>query len=245
MTSSNEVGLSIIAPCYNEQDNIAELARRLASISAQFPAATELILVDDGSTDNTWLEIQKAGTQYPFVVPVRHAANAGIVAGWKSGLAASRGARVVTIDADLQYRPEDIEPMWRVMEETGADLVQGARTVEVKRSALRRILTAGLSWLLNIVFGMRLQDNKSGFILYRREVMEDVLHTRFRYNYFQHFVAVSAHAKGYRIKQVPIVFDTRYAGASFIQQPLRFSLRSLVDLPRALWEFRLGKKRTD
>jgi len=239
--SEAEIQLTIIAPCFNEEGNIAELARRVDSCRDRLPQPLELVLVDDGSKDNTWSEIQKARERHSFVVPVRHFGNAGLVAGWKSGLAAARGRFVVTIDADLQYRPEDIALLLAKMNETDADLVQGAREVEVGRSPLRRVLTAGFSRLLNFLFGMNLKDNKSGFILYRREAMAGVLATRFRYRFFQHFVTVAAHAKGYRIAQTYIIFDPRHSGISYIQRPLRFALRSLRDLPRAFWEFRVLK----
>jgi phenylacetate-CoA ligase len=236
-----DIQLTILAPCFNEEGNIAELVRRIAGCRDRLPAF-ELVLVDDGSRDGTWREIQKAREQYPFVVPVRHVGNLGLVAGWRSGLAASRGRLVVTIDADLQYRPEDIALLLEKMRDADVDLVQGAREVEVQRSALRRTLTAGFSRVLNSLFGMKLKDNKSGFILYRRDVMADVLATRFRYRFFQHFVTVAAHAKGYRIAQTLVIFDPRHSGESYIRRPVRFALRSLRDLPFALWEFRLAKR---
>ncbi len=239
--NDTDLQLSIIAPCYNEEGNIAELARRVDACRDQLPPF-ELVLVDDGSRDETWREIQKARERYPFVTPVRHVGNAGMVAGWRSGLAASRGRLVVTTDADLQYRPEDIAGLLEAMKRTDADVVQGAREVEVNRSAMRRFLTAGFSWLLNFLFGMKLKDNKSGFLLYRREVMADVMRTRFHYRYLQHFVTVAAHAKGYRITQTMVVFDPRHAGESYISRPMSFALRSLRDLPLALWEFRLAKR---
>jgi len=236
-------GLSIIAPCYNEEGNVAELARRIAGLQDQTDVPLELICVDDGSRDDTWRQIQQSRRQYDFVVPVRHPANAGIVAGWRSGLAACRYEHVVTIDADLQYRPSDILALADRMQKGDVDLVQGARVEEVQRSALRRFITAGFSFLLNWLFGMHLQDNKSGFILYRKEVMADIMQFSDPYLYFQHFVAVAAHGLGYRIAQVPVVFDPRHAGQSFITNPLRMSLRALRDLPRAVWDFRLHRRK--
>jgi len=235
--------VSIIVPCFNEQEAIPHLVRRVQALQATWDRSFELILVDDGSRDDTWLAIGQAREQYPNIVPVRHPGNRGMLAGWLSGLAASRGTYVVTIDADLQYRPEDIPPLLNKLHEDGADIAQGARCKEVERSALRRFLTAGLSVLLNLLFGMRLKDNKSGFILCRREIFKDIMETRFTYRYFQHFIAVSAHAKGYRIAQLPIVFDPRVAGESFIRNPLRYAVAALPDLPKALWEFRLRRPR--
>jgi phenylacetate-CoA ligase len=240
---TSPVDVSIIVPCFNEEKALPRLVERIVAAGAKWPWTYELILVDDGSRDDTWAAIQRLREAHAFIVPVRHLGNRGIVAGWRSGLAAARGVHVATLDADLQYRPEDLGELRDKLLASGADLAQGARVQELNRSAGRRFLTAGLSWLLNVLFRMRLQDNKSGFLLCRREVFRDILTTRFQYRYFQHFIVVAAHAKGYRIVQTPIVFDPRVAGESFITQPWRFALRALTDLPRAVWEFRLRARR--
>lgn len=235
--------LSIIIPCFNEEGALPQLAERVASLKGRLDWTFELILIDDGSTDGTWREIQTARERHAFVSPVRHETNRGIVVGWHSGLAAARGEYVVTMDADLQYRPEDIIELKQKLEATGAQVVQGARVREPERSALRRFLTAGLSWLLNMLFGMKLKDNKSGFLLCRREVFADILNTRFTYRYFQNFIGVAVHGKGYSIAEVPVTFDPRVAGESFMAHPLRFALASIRDLPPAFWEFRLAKRK--
>jgi phenylacetate-CoA ligase len=235
--------LSIIAPCFNEEKALPMLAARVAAARAALGGAIELVLVDDGSRDDTWLVIQRLRETHDFITPARHVGNRGIVAAWRTGLAASRGRYVATIDADLQYRPEDLPRLRASLDGAGADLAQGARVQEVGRSRVRRLMTAGLSHLLNVLFGMQLHDNKSGFLLGRREVFADIFATRFAYRGFQHFVAVAAHAKGYRIVQTPIVFDPRVAGESFISRPWRFALRVVADLPWAIWEYRVAPRR--
>ncbi|NLH48172.1 MAG: glycosyltransferase family 2 protein [Myxococcales bacterium] len=233
---------SIIVPCFNEEQALPLLVRRIADLREHWDWSSELVLVDDGSRDDTWLTIQRLRETHPFIVPVRHAGNRGIVAGWRSALAAASGRHVALLDADLQYRPEDLPALREKLRESMADVVQGARVSEPNRTPLRRLMTAGLSLLLNLLFGMHLKDNKSGFLLCRREVLADVLETRFRYRNFTHFIAVAIHARGYRIAQVPVVFDPRAAGESFIKNPWRFALRSLLDFPPALWEFRLAPR---
>lgn len=97
------------------------------------------------------------------------------------------------------------------------------------------------SRLLNLLFGMKLKDNKSGFILYRREAMQRVMAEREGFRLFQHFVAVAAHAHGLKIVEVPVAFDRRRAGTSFITNVFRFALRAFADLPLALWKFRFRR----
>ncbi|RME03317.1 MAG: glycosyltransferase family 2 protein [Deltaproteobacteria bacterium] len=240
--------LSIIVPCYDEEENITPLLERIEAALADFEGeghAYEIILVDDGSTDRTGERIEAAAATDSHVVACHHERNRGIVAGWRTGLSVARGRFVLTTDADLQYRPEDIPTLYRTAIETGADLVQGWRREHREGSRLRIVLSLGLSHLLNLLFGMRLKDIKSGFILYRRPCFEKILAYRGNYRHFQHFITIAAHAHGFSIRQIPIVFEKRHAGASFIQAPLRFSLEALHDIPIALWEYRFQRRRLE
>jgi len=237
----DEIEISVIAPCFNEEDNIEPLSRRLGDALSPLGVAFELICVDDASTDSTKQRIQQAQDKYDYVVGAFHDVNQGIVGGWRTGYEKSRGKYVVTIDADLQYRPEDIVTMYERINRGDADMVQGWRKVQVKRGLVRWIFTAGFSFLLNLVFWMRLKDNKSGFILYRRDVLGDLLDYRSSFAYFQHFITIAANSKGYRIQQVPVTFDQRHSGESFIQNPFKFSFQAALDIPKAIWEYRITR----
>jgi phenylacetate-CoA ligase len=233
------IELSIVVPCYNEEGNIRLLVERLQQALKELDIPVEIILVDDCSRDRTRLVIEQLVREYPDVVVGQyHPVNQGIVGGWKTGLAAAQGKYVLTTDADLQYRPEDIPSLYNEMVGGNYDLVQGWRREHREMNRTRRILRRGFSLLLNWLFSMRLDDIKSGFVLYRRECFADILHYRMNYVCFQHFITIAAHYKGYRIRQIPVVFDKRHAGDSFIQTPILFSLKALVDLPLALWEYR-------
>jgi glycosyltransferase involved in cell wall biosynthesis len=169
--------------------------------------------------------------------------NRGIVEGWRSGLAASKGDLVLTTDADLQYAPEDIPPLYREMVSGDWDLVQGWRKDREEPNYLRDVLSVGLSRILQWIFSMNLQDVKSGFICYKRQVFADILDYEQKYFSFQSLITVAAHFKGYRIRQVPITFFRRHAGESFIKRPVIFSLKAATDLPKAFYEYRIRKRR--
>ncbi|MDP8255461.1 MAG: glycosyltransferase family 2 protein [Candidatus Alcyoniella australis] len=233
----------MIAPCFNEQGNVAPLVERTLRALEQAGVDGELVLVNDGSSDGTARQIDEAAANSERVQAVHHAQNSGIVAGWRSGVLAARGELVATIDADMQYRPEDVPLLLARFERGDVDVVQGRREQQPERSALRRVMTAGLSWLLNLIFGTKLRDNKSGFILASRAVWLRILATSEGLRYFQHFIGIAVTSLGLRIAQVSIVFDPRFAGQSFITSPLRFALKSLVDLPLALWRFRIVRRR--
>jgi phenylacetate-CoA ligase len=235
--------LSLIIPCYNEDGNLRELVSRLSAVFELFRIQAEVVLVDDCSKDGTRALIQQLAAEHPFVTGVYHETNKGIVGGWRSGLAAAAAPVVAIMDADLQYAPEDLPRLYQIWKREGADIVQGWRIAHNFKATYRYVLSVAYSFFLNRLFGTDLRDIKSGFLCTRREVMDDILKTRYPYVFFQHFIVVNAVSKGYTLRQEPVLFWNRHAGTSFITSPLRFGLRSLVDLPNAFREFRLENRR--
>jgi phenylacetate-CoA ligase len=229
MTSSDPPVLSVIAPCFNEQDNVPVLVARTLATFDDHGIDGELVLVDDGSSDATWERIEAAMATHDRVRGTRHPQNRGIEGGWNSGLATARADLVCLIDSDLQNRPEDIARLFACHQRDKPDMVQAVRHPKDERS--RIVFSRALKVLLNITFGMRLRDNKSGFILCRREVLEDILRHRYDYRYFQSFIGVAAGVRGYRIAEVDTTFDARHAGQSFLSRlPVRASAQICVEL---------------
>jgi phenylacetate-CoA ligase len=236
--------LSVVAPCYNEAKNLPELAQRVKAVFARRDVRGELLLVDDGSTDDTRAVIDRLEAGDDEVRGVHHAENRGILAAWQSGLQRAEGEYVCLIDADLQYQPEDIARLLDEIRFSRADFVQGWRSEIGRKPDPRYYYSRVLNLMLNLLFGMRLRDNKSGFVLCRREVLEDVLRHRLRYRYFQSFIAVAAHRKGYTIRDIEVFFGQRLLGKSFISAfPLRIILGVISDLPKAFLEFRVFEQR--
>ena len=224
------MSLSVIAPCYNEQDNVGPLATRILAVFNRMKIAAELILVDDGSADATWPAITAAQQSDARIRGVRHEANSGMVAAWRSGLFAAAGELVCLIDADLQNRPEDVARLHERFEQGGCDLVQAVRH-SVEGVCRMYLFSRGLNGLLNLAFGGRLRDNKSGFILCERRTLHTLLEHRFRYRYYQAFLGASALMRGLRIAEVDTVFDARQRGQSFLSNfPVFTSLRVLAEL---------------
>ncbi len=253
------VELSVIVPCLNESANLPELVRRMGEVFRVgnfLPAAdsgagaaqavrAELILVDDGSTDGSIELMRDLAARHPFVRPQFHPRNRGIAAAWRTGAEAALGQHVCIIDADLQYQPEDILRLRRELLWSNCDIVQGFRSAVGREKDPRYYYSRGLNVLLNGLFDMRLADNKSGFVLCSREVFLDLLDYRGHYAYWQTFIMVAAHAKGYTYKEIETLFESRKAGVSFLaSHPLRPVVRTLADLGRGFVEYRLGPRRT-
>ena len=132
------VELSVVAPCYNEEDNVEELVARVFAMFRAHEIDGELVLVDDGSTDDTWPALRAASQEHDNVVVVSHEKNAGITEAWTTGLGTSTGRYIVTIDADMQYRPEDVPDLYRKIAGADYDLVQGWRETYKDDSLLGR-----------------------------------------------------------------------------------------------------------
>jgi glycosyltransferase involved in cell wall biosynthesis len=236
-------GLSVLVPCLNEAANLAPLVERLhAALQAPAFAPAEIVLVDDGSSDDTRRRFGELATRFQGVRGLHHDRPRGIPAAWRTGHAAARGEWICTIDADLQYQPEEIPRLWQAMHDSGADIVQGARSDASRTRDLRFVLSKGLGGLLNRTFGMSLRDNKSAFFMCRREVLASLLGYRERYRHWQCFVMVAAHHHGYRIHEVDTPFAPRRGGRSaFGRLALGPALGVAFDFVPALKEY--GRKR--
>jgi phenylacetate-CoA ligase len=232
-------GLSIIVPCLNEAAGLRAFFERIRPTLARAELApVELILVDDGSTDGTWAEIEALARESGAVRGRRHDARRGIPAAWRTGVAAARGDTVCVIDADLQYDPEEIARLWSLRAATGADVVQGARADGERPRDLRYALSRGLCGLLNRVFGMSARDNKSGFFLCGRDAFAALLDYRGTYRHWQCYVMVAAHHRGLRIHEVETPFRPRRSGQSaFGRLALGPTLGVAADLVTALREY--------
>lgn len=247
-TSVDSIELSVIVPCLNEELNIPELTERIRGVFEMGGFRGEVVLVDDGSTDGTANVIRRLMVEYPGeVTGCFHLENRGIAAGWRSGAAVARGKLIATIDADLQYQPEDLLRLRRTLLDHSVDVVQGFRSAVGRRKDQRFHLSRGLNVLLNGVFGMDLQDNKSGFVVCAREVFLDLLTYEGTYFYWQSFVMVAAHAKGYSYREVETLFEQRKQGQSFLEgrRSVIASAKSFYDIGVAALEYRVSRRPPD
>jgi phenylacetate-CoA ligase len=232
--------VSVVAPCYNEMENAKALTERLLHLFTKKNLDGQVVLVNDGSRDETGRIIDELAARYPNVVAVHHPKNRGIAEGWKTGVAHSTGKYVCLIDADLQYVPEEVWRLYREIEASRVDMVQGFRSTIERLRDSRLLYSKALNFLLNVSFGMSLQDNKSGFVIARRDTLADVLEHRFKYYYFNTFIAVAAVKKGYSIKEVETLFKNRNLGQSYIQGfPLKLIGKVFVDIFKAFLEYNL------
>ena len=237
--------ISVVAPCFNEEHNVGALVQRLQLVFQKKNLNGEIVLVDDASTDGTRAAILGLQKQWPNVKLVVHENNRGIGAGWRDGLASARGTYICFIDADLQNLPEDVWRLYREITLSNVDLVTGRRNHVGLKNGLSFVASRGLNALLNLVFGMHLSDNKSGFVIARKETLRHVLAHRFHYRHPQTFITVSATTKGYTIRQIETLFDSRRAGKSYLAGSSLFKVtwQTFIDVCIGFVEFRLLRQK--
>jgi glycosyltransferase involved in cell wall biosynthesis len=168
--------LSCIVPCKNERENLARLFPVLSDTLARCAARTEIIVVDDGSSDDTaaWVQAQVDSQAVPGLVLLRLSRNFGKEAALTAGLAHAHGQVVVMIDADLQHPPAMIEAFvdhWR----HGAEMVYAIREDRTAESSFKRVGTGLFYRLLNAADRFQVPPGAGDFRLMDRRVVEALL----------------------------------------------------------------------
>jgi glycosyltransferase involved in cell wall biosynthesis len=209
---TSEVALSVVVPIHNEEENIPLLYEYLTSVMEEGPApyrgSYEVILVDDGSSDNSFPICAALQADDTRVRVIQFRRNFGKTAALHAGFEIARGTRVVTIDADMQEDPAD---MFRLLAEidAGADLVSAWR--EHRNDPMDKTMP---SRLFNIVVarltGVPLRDFNCGFKAYRQDVVKDLT----LYGDQHRFIPVLAKQRGFRIREVPVKHRPRRFGKS-------------------------------
>ncbi|WP_397473466.1 glycosyltransferase family 2 protein [Pusillimonas sp.] len=166
--------ISCVVPCLNEAANLGVLVPSLVSALSSLAPAFEIIVIDDGSTDNTPELLDTLSRQHPQVVYVQLSRNFGKEAALSAGLEAARGQVVVTLDADLQHPPALIAPMlerWR----QGIDMVYAVRTTREDESVFKRLGTKCFYRLMRTSGGLTVPENAGDFRLMDRKVVDALL----------------------------------------------------------------------
>jgi glycosyltransferase involved in cell wall biosynthesis len=155
--NASSIGISILVPCFQEEQNVADLIKRAVSVMENTDLGWEIVLVDDGSTDNTWKIIDTFSNQDSRIKGVRHLSNEGMVSAWHTALNHASGDWVVTIDADLQFAPEEIPRLMSEMQTGNYDLVQAIRKKHLE-SKYRFLLSVVFSRMLKFFFSVPFED---------------------------------------------------------------------------------------
>jgi dolichol-phosphate mannosyltransferase len=193
----SEVILSVLVPVHNEGDQIAQNLSLIRAEASKTGLPFEMIVVDDGSTDNTWQTLEKLAEQMAELKALRFSRNFGKEAAICAGLAYSFGQACIVIDSDLQHPPELIPEMVRLWKEEHWDVVEGIKKTRGTESLINRI---GARFFYRTLSGLSGYDlyGSSDFKLLDRKVIDAWLDMRERNTFFRGMISWL----GYRRKQI-------------------------------------------
>lgn len=216
--------LSIVVPCYNEEDGIAELIRRCRQSASDVAGDDyEIVLVDDGSADGTWRAISVETERGPNIVGIRLSRNFGHQVALTAGLSEASGELVLVIDADLQDSPELLSPMMEVMKREGADVVYGQRKTRAGESWFKTKSANIFYRLLKRASSLSIPVDAGDFKLMTGRVAKLIAQMPERDRFIRGMVA----SVGF--KQVPFLYDRdrRFSGET--KYPLSKMIRFAID----------------
>ena len=200
--------ISCVIPVFNERDSLAPLLAEIAAVAKVLPAAVEVLVVDDGSTDDSWAVVCALAAADPHVRGVRFRTNFGKAAALQAGFTAARGTTILTLDADLQDDPREI-PRFLAALDSGLDVVSGWK--QVRHDPWHKVFPSRVfNALVSRVTGVKLHDHNCGFKAYRAEVVRELT----LYGERHRFVPVLAAARGFRVGELVVRHRSRQFGRS-------------------------------
>jgi glycosyltransferase involved in cell wall biosynthesis len=198
--------LSVIIPCYNEKNTIEAILEAVKAVGL----ASEIIVVDDGSTDGT-RDILKNLPVDPLVRIVYHDRNQGKGAAVRTGFAAAQGDVFLIQDADLEYDPREYPALLKPIEEGRAKVVYGSRFLGGPRKTMffwNMVANHFLTFMTNILYNTILSDMETCYKVFKAEVVRN-LPLRARRFEFEPEITAKVLKRGYRIYEVPISYNGR------------------------------------
>jgi dolichol-phosphate mannosyltransferase len=222
MTVLRRPAVSVVAPCFDEEDVLPLFLSRVGGVLDSLGGTSELVLVDDGSSDRTWEIIEKAAVEDPHVVGVRLMRNHGHQLALTAGLSVCRGERVLIIDADLQDPPELLPDMMALMDD-GADVVYGQRRRRSGDGMLKRSTAALFYRLIGRMTDVDIPCDTGDFRLITRRVLDLLVAMPEHHRFVRGMVSWIGG------NQVPLVYDRAARAAGESKYPFTKMLRFAAD----------------
>jgi glycosyltransferase involved in cell wall biosynthesis len=201
--------ISIVIPAYNEEETITRCVQETHETMRALGCRFEIVVVDDGSSDETLRLVREATADLDGVHVVAYDENEGKGKALVQGAYASHGDLVLFMDADLEVHPRQLSILYHALVGARADISIGSklhRQSTIDYPLKRRILSRGYYWLVKAMFRLPVRDTQTGLKLYRREVLMRI-GPRLVIKHFAHDLEVLVNARrlGYRIVESPVV----------------------------------------
>jgi glycosyltransferase involved in cell wall biosynthesis len=212
--SQIEGKLSVIMPAYNEGNHIYENILETWQVFEDARIPYEIIVVDDGSTDQTASQGAKAAAELSNVIFVKQPKNMG--KGWalRTGFEKVTGDYVVFLDSDLDLHPSQLELFFKIMKQENTDIVIGSKRhpdSQLNYPKDRKFISSGYFFMIKVMFGLPIKDTQTGLKLFKIAVLRDVFPRILvkRMAYDLELLAV-AHYYGYKISEAPVVLNHHF-----------------------------------
>jgi len=224
MVSEGKVtDISIVVPVYNEEESVPHLCKQLNGVLANSGYSYEILLVDDGSSDNTWKALLDANRTYKGIKLLRFRRNFGQTAAMSAGFHEAEGEIIVTLDADLQNDPSDIPLVVERMKE-GFDVVSGWRKDRKDPFLNRRLPSMLANSLISKITGVFLHDYGCTLKAYRKEIVKNLN----LYGEMHRFIPALASWVGAQVDEIPVNHRARQYGTS--KYGISRTIRVVLDL---------------
>lgn len=203
--------MSVVIPALNEVENVRPLVEEVERTVLGVGINAELIVVDDGSTDGTHQRLLELATNRPWLRVLRREAAQGQSSAMGAGIAAARGEFVATLDADLQNDPADLPKMLALLEQEGADFVQGDRSRNRKDSAGRKVASVIGRTARNLILADPVRDTGCSARVLRRSIAAQL---PLQYKGMHRFFPAYAARLEAKVIEMPVTHRPRTAGVT-------------------------------
>jgi glycosyltransferase involved in cell wall biosynthesis len=202
--------LSLVIPCYNEEDNLRPLVAAIRETVEPLQLAYEIVITDDCSRDKSWAILKELAAADPRIRAQRFAFNCGESAASWAGLKAARGQYLVTLDADLQNDPRELPRFLEALK--GFDCVCGTRVeTRGKGDNFIRIASSRIAnWVRNTLSGEKISDAGCTYRAFKRECVENV---KF-FKGMHRFLPTLFKIEGFTVTEIAVTNNPRFAGQS-------------------------------
>lgn len=205
--------ISVIMPAFNEAEvnkkNVLETIITFKNFGKEF----EIIIIDDGSTDNTWQEIKEIAEKFTEVKATRNMQNYGKGRALKKGFRFATGDYVVFLDSDIDLHPAQLETFFDIMELDNTEVVIGSKrhpNSVLNYPLERKIISSVYFFLIKLMFGLPVRDTQTGLKLFKREVLEKIFPKIVVKAFaFDLEILANAHRLGYKIAEAPVHIDSK------------------------------------
>jgi glycosyltransferase involved in cell wall biosynthesis len=201
--------ISIIMPAYNEGEHIYKNIKETSKVFEKYNCNYEIIVVSDGSKDNTLSEALKAAEENHAIIVKHHRKNYGKGRALRMGFRFAKGELILFLDADMELHPAQTQVLLDIMRLTNADVVIGSKMhplSQVEYPWHRRIVSKVYFFLVKLLFGLPIHDTQTGIKLFKKEVLKKVFPKILVKQYaYDLETLVLAHYLGYKIVEAPVV----------------------------------------